>query len=115
MADFQFMIGDGVEYPEGTSDAVLAGDDLCPDDQYFGVVWSVKGDLDWYNKGLGLRHYGSREPCEWCKASIGRTTVGMMTTNFTALAAWKRSPRTIEEWRLVPALVGASFSRRCPI
>jgi hypothetical protein len=36
---------------------------------YFGVLWVIRGDLDWYNKTLRLNHYGSNHPCCLCPAN----------------------------------------------
>ena len=34
-----------------------------------GVLWTIRADLDFLAKGLGLEYYGSNDPCVCCKAN----------------------------------------------
>jgi hypothetical protein len=43
-----------------------AGSDLAGG--FFAVIWNFKGDLDYFAKCLGLRHYASNQPCFFCPA-----------------------------------------------
>ena len=86
-------------YPLGSSDHALAGSPLCEDSKpLFGVVWGIKGDLDWFAKGLGLRHYNSMNPCDYCKATRSGSP-SCWPTNFSADAAWRSQMRNAAEWR----------------
>eukprot|EP00969_Alexandrium_andersonii_P335789 14841560-Alexandrium_andersonii.AAC.1 len=44
----------------------LAGQYLA--EGFFGVVVCLKGDLDYYTKNLGLRHYNANLMCDYCPA-----------------------------------------------
>ena len=35
---------------------------------YFGVLWSLKADLDHFPTAYGLHHYASNQPCNFCHA-----------------------------------------------
>ena len=54
----------GVRYKAGSADAQMAGKPLA--EGFFGVLWLLKGDLDYFAKVLGLRNYGSNTPCDLC-------------------------------------------------
>ena len=98
----------GNPYPNRSSEHALAGKPLCEEKkQFFSVVWGIKGDLDWFAKGLGLRHYNSMNPCEYCKATRSGTPA-IWPTNFAAGAAWKTQMRTAGEWRA--ELTAGSFA-----
>ena len=47
-------------WPLGSFEHRVAGEDLA--DGFFAVLWSLKGDLDYFAKGLFLRHYGRKDP-----------------------------------------------------
>ena len=95
------------DFETGSSDAMLAGSPLCSStERFFGVVWTIKGDLDWFAKGLGLRHYGSNQPCDFCKVNK-KGPANMWPTNFAKRAPWKSAMTTFEEWR------GALSDRHC--
>eukprot|EP00959_Pyramimonas_sp_CCMP1952_P309646 6480016-Pyramimonas_sp.AAC.1 len=82
-----------------SAEGVLAGTPLCSlDEPYFGVLWSVKGDLDWYFKGLGLKSYNSVAPCEFCPCDRTKPKA-LWPTSFHATAEWKRKLHTSVEWR----------------
>lgn len=89
----------GTVYEPGTADAMLANTPLTTEDGYFCVLWSVKGDIDWFGKGLNLKKHNANEPCDWCPATklLGPD---MWPTNFTATAPWKTMLRSAGEWRI---------------
>ena len=66
----------------------------------FFVLWSTKGDLDYFAKGLGLKHYGRDDFCECCSAEV---TNGIdpeyHAYNFRLSAAWKLNLNTRRSWR----------------
>ena len=87
-------------FADGPGESLLAGDHLCSDEEpFFAVIWSIKGDLDWFAKGLGLRAHNAVEPCEWCPVS---THAGpeMWPTYFGVDAPWKNRITTALQWRL---------------
>ena len=52
---------------ESPVDKEMAGKELA--DGLFGVLTCLKGDLDYFAKGLGLRHYNSQAMCDFCPAN----------------------------------------------
>ena len=85
----------------GDSDVKLA-------DGFFGVVWSIKGDLDWFSKEFGMMKYRENaDPCDWCPCSkIGHPS--NWPHCFDATSQWKTAIRTRDQWR---AWKGASMHR----
>ena len=64
----------------------------------FGVLWSVKSDLEHLNKAYGLRRFNSEMPCEFCPACRNGEP-SMWFNNFRADAEWKKMVYTKAEWR----------------
>ena len=64
---------------------------------FFGVIWSIKGDLDWFFKGLGLKSYNRKDPCEFCGCSR-KLPKNMWPTNFSAGALWTTNMFTPAQW-----------------
>jgi hypothetical protein len=58
----------------------------------------VKGDIDWFGKGLGLKKHNANEPCDWCPANK-TLEAAMWPTNFSAHAPWKTRLRSARQWR----------------
>lgn len=56
----------GRPYTSGV-DAARANTDLA--DGYRGVLFVIRGDLDYYGNTLHLNHHGSKKPCSWCPAN----------------------------------------------
>ena len=82
-----------------SSDATVAGDFLCSESEgFFGVIWSVSGDLDWYAKDLGLNNYNSELPCPYCPVGTNKAR-NLLPTNFGKSAIWMRMMFTALEWR----------------
>ena len=63
------------------------------------VLWALKGDLDYFAKGLFLWHYVSNAFCEICPAHSDETDPSMIWNNFKANALWKRSLYDVPQWR----------------
>lgn len=59
---------DGSAHPPGSLAARRAGEWLA--DGFFGIIWVLRGDLDWAYKVWKFPHYGSERPCGWCPCSI---------------------------------------------
>ena len=53
----------GADWPAGSSEAYLASQASLLAGGFFFVIWSIKGDLDWYLKGLGLKSYNAHAFC----------------------------------------------------
>jgi hypothetical protein len=89
----------GNVFSDHSADAVLQGTPLtshCSD--FFGVLWSVKGDIKWYSEGLHLANHASNEPCDYCGVSkVGSSE--WWPTNFASRAPWKQSLRSAQDWR----------------
>ena len=67
-------------------------------DGLFGVLWSLKGDLDYFSKTLKLRSYNANRMCDLCTAGRkgGRE---LLYNNFDVDALWKRQLLTPQQWR----------------
>jgi hypothetical protein len=94
---------------EGKAPAVDCDGRACTDprkanrnlaDGFFLVIWGVKGDLDFYAKGLFLRHYARNEFCEFCPATT-HGEYGMTWNNFNKNATWKSKIFTKTEWHAI--------------
>lgn len=82
-----------------SSDALLADTFLCSEDEsFFGVIWSITGDLDWYAKDLMLNNYNSVLPCPYDPVGTNKEKP-MWPTNFNKNAPWKKMQHTASEWR----------------
>ena len=75
-----------VPWPAGSREAALAGTPLAGG--FCALPWLLKGDLDHYQKGLGLESSAETSPCCFCPAN--RTN--NMWTDFRATAQWKQTP-----------------------
>ena len=83
----------------GSSGAVLADNPLCStENDYFCVLWSVKGDIDWFSKGIQLRSHGATQPCDYCSATRAGPD-GMLPSDVAKAALWKGTLQTRESWR----------------
>ena len=79
--------------------SIAAGVPLCSNhEHFFGVLWSIKGDYEWFRKGLQLRSANSNKPCELCEANCAGGP-NYWPTNFRADAAWMHTLSTAEGWR----------------
>ena len=92
----------------GTSEKMLGDNDVKLADGFFGIVWSIKGDLDWFSKEFGMMKYRENaDPCDWCPCSkIGHPS--NWPHCFDATSQWKNAIRTRDQWR---AWKGASMHR----
>ena len=108
--EFPKVDASGRPWDPDSSDAMIAGQKLCSDTEpYFGVLWSIKGDLDWYFKGLGLKSYNSVAPCEYCPCSRALAP-SMWPTNFGSNADWKGMLFSAEVWRAGKTTLHSLFS-----
>ena len=62
------------------------------------MLFLLKGDLDYYAKCLGLRHYASNSPCDLCRANRDPLS-SLRYNNFRSDAEWKTSLISHGEWR----------------
>jgi len=88
----------GKRWPAGSSEAILAASETRIAGGFFFVIWSIKGDLDWYAKGLGLKSYNANDPCEFCPCSKDGAK-GLWPMNFGPTCAWKNQLHTRTSWR----------------
>lgn len=65
---------------------------------FFLVVWAIKGDLDYLQKGLQLKSYTANQFCEYCPAHSDEADPSMMWSNFRDDAAWMQRLYTKDQW-----------------
>jgi hypothetical protein len=87
-------------WPAGSAESRLAGQELAGG--YFCVPWLLKGDLDYFAKCLGLKHYARDDFCEFCTASK-TTSKDFWPNSFLPTAKWKSELLTAKEWRATTA------------
>ena len=87
---------DDKPYPAGSEDARRALTDLAGG--FYGVVWTLRGDLDYYAKSLGLNMWNTSHPCVLCPANV---TPGdsMAWSCFRPEAQWIDATWGNEAWR----------------
>ena len=61
---------------------------------YYGVLWCIQGDLEWYHKELQLAHWRNAEPCFLCRANL----TNMPWNVFDAGAPWRATTWQKEAW-----------------
>ena len=88
----------GVPYPKGSAEWKRSGKPLAGG--YFGVIWLLKGDLDFFTKTLGLRHYAAHHMCDLCEANREEGSP-MRWNNFRMDAPWKAALLTKSQWKLM--------------
>ena len=88
----------GRMWPRGSPEAMKAGTPLCGTgkDKWFGMLFIIRGDLDWYQKTLKLANYRSNDPC--CLCQVNATT--RPWRDFRPLALWISSTWTTRSWRV---------------
>lgn len=86
----------GIPFARGTAEFHLAGQPLCTD--FFFVVWIIKGDIDWFAKGLGFRAHNAVLQCDWCPADK-HGDIRAWPTYFDPDAAWMLELMTGQAWR----------------
>ncbi len=86
----------GNDWPENSAEAMMGGTELAGG--FCGVVWQLKGDLDYFCKVLGLRSYSTNQPCDLCPCDKDRE-VAWWPNNFGPTARWMAHQFTPEQWR----------------
>ena len=86
----------GKPYLPGTIAHRLAHETVWLAGGYFGMLFSLQGDLDYYNKSLGLESHTrtTTSPCIFCPASTGV----LDWRDFRPNAGWLPFIYTIESW-----------------
>ena len=87
----------GDPWPAGSTRAALAGQPIFPRDNYFGVMWGMTGDLDYFMKDLGLPYHSSESFCWRC--SCNRSDKPW--NDFRRNSAWRATARSPAEVRLM--------------
>ena len=90
------------EVAPGSMHAKQAGLPLA--DGFFGVVWLIKGDLDYLANSLHLRHYSARMPCELCPCDNGLDQ-RHWASNFGPSSVWANSSYSRAQWSALRAEV----------
>ena len=89
----------GNAWPEHSGEQALVGLPLCSrDEPYCCVLWSVKGDIDWYGKGLGFPGHQSNKNCPYCPVDKSGPR-DYWPTNFARAAPWKAEVYSPSMWR----------------
>lgn len=83
--------------PDRPSDLNNAGKPLA--DGMFGVILAIKGDLEYFAKSLGLRHYNAMQMCDLCPANRCESDRSMLYNNFASDARWKDMEYDIASWK----------------
>lgn len=83
----------GRRYRQGSMEAKRANTPLA--DGYFGVLWCLKGDLDYFASTLELQRYSSLCPCCFCEAN----SADLPWTDFRPdVAPWLDRVWTAADW-----------------
>lgn len=83
----------GVPFPQGSPQQARAGQPLAGG--FRGVLWTIRGDLDFFANALHLEHFHSNRPCFLCKADWE----GVPWTDPRPQAAWRSTVYTKEAWK----------------
>lgn len=83
----------GVPFPPGSSDARRAGQPLAAG--YFGVLWSLRADLDHMAKAYKFPFWNQAEPCGLCRANRTDKPWTDAKTN----AAWTNTIWETRPWK----------------
>ena len=75
-------------FEEGTIHHQMAGKELARG--WRGVLWLLRGDLDYYSKSLLLPNVGSNSPCCYCPANVGDCP----WSDFSSTSAWSQEVYT---------------------
>ena len=88
----------GVLYEPGSAEGQLAGGQLAGG--YFGVPWTLKGDLKSFVECFNFRRWDSQYPCEYCRCHrLDGGPAGFEQLNFSLLARWKKSLLSVATWK----------------
>ncbi|CAE7776529.1 unnamed protein product, partial [Symbiodinium necroappetens] len=89
---------EGRRFPAGSIQAERAGQALAGG--FYGVLWSLIGDLDYFTQILQLPNYNNATmPCPLCRASLS----GNLTwSNFSSTAPWRATMWRPHTWHLWP-------------
>ena len=82
-----------------TSDVILRGSPLCLVDEFFCVVWRIKGDIVWYGKDLKMKFHSAHGFCDYCVCAKEHPDRAYWPTNFATDAPWKPLLRDRQQWR----------------
>ena len=88
----------GIPFDRGTGEFHIAGQPLCPDADFFFVLWIINGDIDWFAKRLHLRPHNAVRPCDWCSADKHGDSKAW-PTYFGSDATWMSELTRAPEWR----------------
>ena len=95
---------DGSEWAKGSYEDLKKGTTLAGG--FFLVPWVLKGDLDYFAKGLFLPHDSCNSFCTFCPSHSDPADPARNWSNFRPDAIWKNELYTVAAWR---ALLGAEL------
>ena len=95
----------GQKYDPSSTERKLAGTFLA--NGYCGILWSLVGDLEYFNKVLQLPHYSNKtHPCALCRCSGGSDATSWKDCRLSA--AWLSM-----QWKPAESLWLHSFWQQC--
>jgi len=98
----------GLPYSEGSVEYRLATETYWLAAGFFGMIWGLQGDLDFFYKGYRLEnHTTSANPCLLCPANLHTCP----WRDFRPTAAWLLSIYTAHTWRATHANLLPIFGR----
>ena len=78
---------------------------------HYAVLLVLKGDLDYFNKSLRLPHYGSNNPCSWCRCNTSdipwndwRKNAALWVGTIWQPGPWALSPRNLNKLFTLPGV-----------
>ena len=83
----------GADFPVGSPERARAGQALAGG--FRGVLWVLRGDLDFFSNSLGLEHFHSNTPCFLCRANQS----DVPWTDPRPNAAWRSTTWGKDDWR----------------
>ena len=95
----------GQKYDPSSTERKLAGTFLA--NGYCGILWSLVGDLEYFNKVLQLPHYSNKtHPCALCRCSGGSDATSWKDCRLSA-------PWLSMQWKPAESLWLHSFWQQC--
>jgi len=87
------------DHSPGSLDSRRAGTQLA--DGYCGIVWVVRGDLDYFANTLHLHHHAAARPCSWCPCNSVAGDPMAWSEFRRGISQWPSELWSDEEWREV--------------
>ena len=106
----------GNPFPAGSYRSTVAGNSLDPIFKTKAMVYSISGDMEFFANDMGLKHFGSNEPCFKCACNCDdapwndfRPTATWRSRVYTPLQN-RGSPPTQHPVMSIPCVVAETFA-----